>query len=112
MGGRQFRRHLHASRLRGNSRPVRKLFTLRRSDRGAAAIEMAIALPVLVLFLWGIFQIGMAGQAIAGMQHGLGEAARYATLCLNPTTQGACSPPSSTQLIARVNSRLFGTANG
>jgi hypothetical protein len=91
---------------------MRKVVSLRRSDRGAAAVEMAIALPVLVSFIWGIFQIGIAGQAIAGMQHGLGEGARYATLCLNPTTQGVCSPPSSTQLIARVNSKLFGTGNG
>jgi Flp pilus assembly protein TadG len=91
---------------------MRKLVALRRSDRGAAAIEMAIALPVLVSIVWGIFQIGIAGQAIAGMQHGLGEGARYATLCLNPTSQGVCSPPSSTQLIARVNSKLFGTGNG
>lgn len=90
---------------------MRKL-SLRTDDRGAAIIEMAIALPVLVMFIWGIFQIGVAGQAIAGMQHGLGEGARYATLCLNPTSTGTCSMPSSTQIVARVNSKLFGTNNG
>jgi Flp pilus assembly protein TadG len=91
---------------------MNKLVSLLRNQVGVAVIEMAIALPVLVSFLWGIFQLGVAGMAIAGMQHGLGEGARFATLCLNPTAQGACSPPSSTQLIARVNSRIFGTDIG
>jgi Flp pilus assembly protein TadG len=91
---------------------MKKLISLRRDDGGAAVIEMAIALPVLVTFIWGIFQIGIAGQAIAGMQHGLGEGARYATLCLNPTSNGTCTMPSATQIAARVNSKLFGTNTG
>src|SRR5215210_9472535 len=98
MGGRQFRRHLYASRAGRDSRPMRKLISLRRSNRGAAAIEMAIALPVLVLFVYGIFEIGVAGQAIAGMQHGLGEGARYATICMNPTSGGVCGVPTNDQI--------------
>ena len=46
---------------------MKKLLLSLRDDRGAAVIEMAIALPVLVLFLWGIFQLGIAFQASAGM---------------------------------------------
>lgn len=76
---------------------------LRRDDRGAAMIEFAIAIPVLVSFIWGIFQIGLIFQANAGMQHALGEAARYATIW--PT-------PSDTDIRARVTSRKFGTFNG
>jgi Flp pilus assembly protein TadG len=91
---------------------MRKLLPLRASERGAAAIEMAIALPILVLMLWGIFQIGIAGQAIAGMQHGLGEGARLATLCVNPTTTGTCSTPTDDAIKQRVRDKVFGVGVG
>ena len=85
---------------------------LTKAEDGAAAIEMAIALPVLVLFIIGIFSFGQVFQAQAGMQHALGEGARYATLCLNPNTSGTCTLPTSTAIKARVNAKLFGTSNG
>ena len=88
-----------------------RLTKLLRDVRGAAVIEMAIALPTLVLFIWGIFQVGIAFQANAGMQHALGEGARLATLCYNPTPAG-CSTPTDTQIIAKVNEKLFGTNVG
>lgn len=88
-----------------------RLLTLRRDQRGAATIEMAIALPTLVLFIWGIFQVGVAFQANAGMQHALGEGARLATLCINPTPSG-CSTPTDTQITNKVNEKLFGTGIG
>src|SRR5215210_8053737 len=91
---------------------MRKLVTLRCSNRGAAAIEMAIALPVLILFVWGIFQIGVAGQAIAGMQHGLGEGARLATICVNPTAAGVCSVPSDAAIQAKISAKVFGVGVG
>lgn len=80
-----------------------KLQTILRDERGANLIEFAIALPVLVLFIWGIFQVGLVFQAQAGMQHVLGEAARYATIF--PT-------PSDTAIRAKVTSHKFGTYNG
>jgi Flp pilus assembly protein TadG len=91
---------------------MRKLLALRRDQGGAAAIEMAIAVPVLTMFLWGIFQIGVACEAIAGMEHGLGEGARYATLCLNPTSTGTCTIPTHTQITQRINDKVFGTGIG
>lgn len=89
-----------------------KLLSPVRDDRGAAAIEMAIALPVLVLFLWGIFQLGIAFQASAGMQHALGEGARLATICQNPTAAGVCSTATDAEIEAKVNDKLFGTKVG
>lgn len=80
-----------------------KRSTLRRDQRGATMIEMAIALPVLILFIYGIFVVGLLFQANAGMQHALGEAARYATIFPTPT---------DSQLQARVTSKKFGTDNG
>jgi hypothetical protein len=80
-----------------------RLTRLWRETRGTGAIEMAIVLPVLVSMIWGIFQIGILFQASAGMQNGLLEAARYATL--HPT-------PTDAQIKDRVTAKTFGTYNG
>ena len=74
-----------------------------RDESGAAMIEFAISIPVMVLFMWGIFQFGMILEAQAGMQNALGEAARYATIFPTPT---------NTQLQAKITSSKFGLANG
>ena len=58
--------------------------SIRRDEKGVAAVEMAFALPILLLFVYGIFQFGVILQANAGMQHALGEGARYATLYPKP----------------------------
>jgi Flp pilus assembly protein TadG len=79
---------------------------LRRDAEGAAAIEFAIALPVLLVLIYGIFQVGLVFQANAGMQHALGEGARYATLCV-PTSSG-CNTPSDSAVVTRMSSKLFG----
>jgi Flp pilus assembly protein TadG len=81
-----------------------KNFTvLKRNENGAAAIEFAIAVPILVLLIYGIFRIGLLYQANAGMQHALGEGARLATLFPTPT---------DAQITARMNARLFGQGYG
>jgi len=79
---------------------------LRRDARGAAAIEMAISLPVLLVMIYGIFQVGLIFQANAGMQHALGEGARYATLCV-PNGTG-CNVPSDSAVATRMSNKLFG----
>jgi Flp pilus assembly protein TadG len=76
---------------------------IRSDQRGAAVIEMAIALPVLILFIYGIFVVGQLFQASAGMQHALGEAARLATIY--PT-------PSDADLRAKMAAKKFGTQSG
>ena len=53
---------------------------LRSDRRGAAVIEMAFALPVLIVLMWMIVQLGLVFRAMSGIQHGLGEGARMATL--------------------------------
>jgi Flp pilus assembly protein TadG len=84
---------------------------LRRDEEGAAAIEFAIAVPILVTMLNGIFQVGLLFQANAGMQHALGEGARYATLCLSPTSTG-CTVPTDANIKAKINAKLFGKSDG
>ena len=82
---------------------------LRRNERGAAVIEFAIAVPVLVVFLYGIFQVGMLYEANAGMQHALGEGARQATLYDASTTSHV---PTDDAIKAKMNAKLFGSNDG
>lgn len=84
-----------------------------RSDQsGVAAIEIAIVLPVLVLFIWGIFQLGIAFHANAGMQHALGEGARLATLCIDPNPNTGCGTPTNDEIKQRISQKVFGTHVG
>ena len=65
---------------------MKKLLRLKRfDDRGAAVIEMAFALPVLIILMWMIVQLGLVIRAMSGINHGLGEGARLATLYPQPT---------------------------
>jgi hypothetical protein len=56
-------------------------------ERGAAVIEMAFALPALIILIWGIVQLGLMFRAISGIQHSLGEGARLATIWPQPTDE-------------------------
>jgi len=70
---------------------------------GSSAVEFAVAVPILMSFIWGIFQVAILYRANAGMQHALGEAARYATIF--PT-------PSDTALQDKITSHKFGLDGG
>lgn len=74
---------------------TRKLY---RSEQGASAAEFALAAPVLITMLWGIFQFGVLFGSDAGMQHALGEGARYATIWPSPT---------DAQIKQRMTDKLF-----
>jgi len=87
---------------------TRILRKLRSNSEGAAAIEFAVAVPVLTVMIWGMFQVGLIFQANAGMQHSLGEAARYATVWV-PANNG---PPTDTQIQTRITAKKFGLGNG
>ena len=52
---------------------------IRRDEQGAAAIEMAFALPILIVMIWMFVQLGQVYRAVAGIQQALGEGARLAT---------------------------------
>jgi Flp pilus assembly protein TadG len=76
---------------------------IKRDETGAAVVEMAFALPILLTFVYGIFQLGVIFAANAGMQHALGEGARYATLYPSPT---------DSQIKTKMENKLFGTKIG
>lgn len=84
---------------------------LGRNEDGASAVEIAIALPVLIFMIYGIFTLGLLFEANAGIQHALGEGARRGNLCLNAADSG-CTLPTKTSLSDLVNSKLYGTTNG
>lgn len=79
---------------------IRKLIA---NQRGAAVVEMALALPILLLFIYGIFEIGIVMAADAGMQHALGEGARMMTLYPTPTDSAVKT---------KITSKVFGVYVG
>ena len=87
-----------------------KFLRLRRDERGAAVVEFALTVPVLITMIYGIFEFSQLYEANAGMQHALGEGARFATLCV-PTATG-CNPESNDDIKAKMNAKLFGPIDG
>lgn len=88
-----------------------RLRRVRRDDRGAATIEMALALPTMVVMIWAFVQLAQIYRAMAGIQQALGEGARYATLCLNPTATG-CSIPSTSAIMTKISNAVYGIGPG
>lgn len=80
-----------------------KLRRLCRSDRGAAAIETAFALPALIILVWGVVQLGLVFRAMSGIQHALGEGARLATIWPQPTDD---------VIKARIEQAVYGIGPG
>jgi Flp pilus assembly protein TadG len=80
-----------------------KLLRLRRDTRGAAVIEMAFALPAMIVMLWMIVQLGLVFRAMSGIQHALGEGARYATLF---------PQPENAQIHDKIEQAVYGIGPG
>jgi len=59
---------------------MKRAIRILRDPGGATMIEFAFAFPVLITFIWMIYQFGLVFRANSGIQHALGEGARLATL--------------------------------
>lgn len=81
------------------------------NQQGAAAIEMAFALPVLIVMLWAFVQLAEIYRALAGIQQALGQGARYATLCLSPSVTG-CSVPTASNIKTQIQNSVYGVGPG
>ena len=82
---------------------MRTLRNLRRDRRGVAVIELAFALPALIIMMWVIIQLGLVFRAMSGIQHGLGEGARFATLFPKPTDDA---------IKAKITTTVYGIGPG
>jgi len=80
-----------------------KIRTLLNDRRGAATIELAFALPILVVLIWMMVQLGLVFRATSGIQHALGEGARYATIW---------PKPSNAAIRQRVLDKVYGIGPG
>ncbi|MES2905389.1 MAG: TadE/TadG family type IV pilus assembly protein [Pseudomonadota bacterium] len=80
---------------------------LRRDEQGAAVIEMAFALPVLIVMMWMIVQLGLVFRAMSGIQHGLGEGARTATVYSSKTTA-----QRQTEIKDKITDAVYGIGPG
>jgi Flp pilus assembly protein TadG len=81
--------------------------TLLKDRRGTSAIEFAITLPLFILLVLGVWQIGYGMWAQFALQHGTQMAARcmaVAAAATNPTT---CSTTASIQSYAAGQSYGF-----
>jgi Flp pilus assembly protein TadG len=72
-----------------------------RNERGAAAVEMAIVLPILILLVFGIIEFSIAFNHKQGLHAAAREGARF----------GALPQNSQDEIIARVEDALDGVAD-
>ncbi|MEO7410097.1 MAG: TadE/TadG family type IV pilus assembly protein [Sphingomicrobium sp.] len=79
---------------------IRKLV---RNQRGVAAVEMAFAFPIMMIMIWMVVQGGLVFRAVSGMQHALGEGARFATLFPRPT---------DIDIKQRISDKVYGIGPG
>jgi hypothetical protein len=85
----------------------RLLSTLRRSEDGQAIAELALVLPVLLLVLVGIVEIGHAVNAWNNDTNAANVAARYAVVGNLPTT-GACPNKTTFEAFIVCEAELAG----
>ena len=91
---------------------VRRLsFRISRDEKGAAVVEMAFALPALIVLIWMFVQLAQVYRAMAGIQQALGEGARFATLCENPSVSG-CGVPTADEVKTKINDTVYGIGPG
>jgi len=76
---------------------------LRSNQDGAAVVEFAMSLPLMISFIFGLFQVALIFEANSGVQHAMGQAARYATIYPTPT---------DAEIKQMVIDSDFGTHNG
>ena len=75
-----------------------------RSERGAAAVEFALLLPLLVVILFGIFAVGVALVRSVNYVSAAREGARYAAV--------HCRPESTSCTPMLIQDRVTQSANG
>jgi Flp pilus assembly protein TadG len=83
----------------GNGANQMRMKTLFKDRRGTSAVEFALTLPLFLLLLFGVWQIGYGMWAQFALQHGAERAAR----CM-AVDQNTCGDSTSTQTYAASQS--------
>lgn len=73
---------------------------------GAAAIEFAFAIPIIMLLFYGMAQFGIILMANAGIRHATDTAARAATVYIGAT------PMTDEEIIDVATANIYGVENG
>jgi Flp pilus assembly protein TadG len=58
-----------------------------RSESGAAMVELALALPILLLIVWGVIDFGRLLYTTNSLASAVREGARFAAVLATPGTQ-------------------------
>lgn len=83
-------------------RNVRLLRTRRRREGGAALVEFAMVLPLLVALLFGIVEFGIALNDYQSIRHGVREGARQAVVREFGATATTCTSIVAPDEVKRV----------
>jgi Flp pilus assembly protein TadG len=78
----------------------------RHDQNGAAAVEFAFAVPIIMTLFYGMAQFGIILLANAGIRHATDTAARAATVYFGTT------PMTDRQIIDIANNNVYGVENG
>ncbi|MET0145166.1 MAG: TadE/TadG family type IV pilus assembly protein [Ilumatobacteraceae bacterium] len=69
-----------------------------RDERGQAAVELALALPVVVVLLLGMLQVALVGRDQLAIELAAREAARAAAVSADPAAAAAAAADRVTTL--------------
>ena len=78
----------------------------RNNQDGAAAIEFALAIPIVIMLFFGMAQFGLILLANSGIRHALDKAARTATVYVGATLI------TDQQIRNTVTANLYGIQSG
>ena len=78
----------------------RQIRAFGRSNAGSAAVEFAIAAPILFVLMFAIIEFGRAWSTKNSLQYAIERAARYAIVC-----NGAC--PSDTAVKTYAANQVY-----
>jgi Flp pilus assembly protein TadG len=70
----------------------------RSSDRGQAAVELALALPLVFLVLLGAVQVALVARDQVGVVHAAREGARAAAVAADPVAEATAAARQATTL--------------
>lgn len=82
---------------------MRLLKNICASKRGAAVVEFAIVMPLILTLIFGIWNIGIILFAQNGVTHAVEAGARYATIYPRP---------NESQIKEFINERYYGPEKG